>query len=494
MQKFLEKIKTKHVKIPLSNLSAGVKYDEDSTLAISDCVRMYNFDFTTNALRGFISFTRLKSVSLTTGEQTLTPIIEDACYKKLMFKRVYNKTNSKYMYLGFVYDDGTKTVKQFSIDDYLMGYILTVDSAEDFVSMFEYAFEGEEMFVIGLASGTSKIMTLDSSTSVSSFSAITHMCKLNDRYFIVQYDNPLAIVCIDDMDIRKWDGTPVATITFDNCTGGIKELFTLGDYMYAMMDNVIMKITYFQATKEMFYATVAQTNTKMIEETLVFNGSLAYFITSEGLNVFNGRTCEHFTCDLDKMLPKSDFAHATASVLNGKCYVAFNYDFDDGKMVGCETWESFINNVVVEINLQNGTCQIMRGIDVLSLKTAETPLFSKIIAIFNGNFQNIIGELSFNGEMLSNECLPCEYVSSYCDVDGTQEYKKLHKISLETETDMVITIKTNKEEKSFPVLAKEEVQDVIVDMIAQRFQISFQADLSLCPFIKRPILDFVCKL
>ena len=114
------------------------------------------------------------------------------------------------------------------------------------------------------------------------------------------------------------------------------------------------------------------------------------FLTKDGVFSFNGVKVSKLKVELLNL--NIDCENAVAATLQNKYYLALKINFNDNKTILCEA-DSYVNNALIVIDINDYSCEIVRGADIKGLLAVKTEEFEKMLAIFNSGYKNRVGEI-----------------------------------------------------------------------------------------------------
>ncbi len=126
--------------------------------------------------------------------------------------------------------------------------------------------------------------------------------------------------------------------------------------------------------------------------------------------------------------------------LGNKYYLALKLNFNDGKSVLCEQGD-YTNNALMIIDTEDSQIEIIRGVDIKSLLPVKTEVFEKMLAIFNGEHKDKIGEIIEITSAFGNTLSSCWESENLCVDDKNKLFTSL---SVDTNAGVQIKLKTEK--------------------------------------------------
>ena len=272
---------------------------------------------------------------------------------------------------------------------------------------------------------------------------ITSMC-MNDNVLFCTIKNPaFKVWYATDLDIKNIGNISNFSgfISLEDELGDARKIVTFNEDVYVFRDYGITKINYLK--KEISTAQVYVSNTLIYPNTVSVCGNNILFMTKGGLHSFNGVKVTKTNIELLHDFPIEN-AGAVASSLGEKYYLALNLNFKDGKQILCEN--DCVNNVLLIIDTLDFSYQIIRGVDIKSLLPVKTPVFEKMLVIFNSGPVNKIGEVTSSSKLMDDN-LPKFWQSD--SLVKTLNTKLFTKLSVKADVGVVFKLKYDDKEVYF---------------------------------------------
>lgn len=252
-------------------------------------------------------------------------------------------------------------------------------------------------------------------------------CTIKDPAFKVWYATDLNAENIGNISVNS------GYISLEDELGYARKIVTFNEDVYVIRDYGISKIS--NIKNEFSVSQIYLSNTKIYSNTVSICGNSLLFMTKDGLYTFNGVKVSKTNVEFSQVFNLND--EAVASSLGENYYLALRVDFDDNHKVLCEN-EEYVNNVLLALNTQDFSYQLVRGVDIKAFLPIKTEVFEKMLVIFNSVYKNKIGEVVENSKCVDNN-LP-KFWSSKQLVDNSNT-KLFTKLSVYADANVKFTIK-----------------------------------------------------
>lgn len=272
---------------------------------------------------------------------------------------------------------------------------------------------------------------------------ITSMCMNEGVLFCTIKEPAFKVWYALDLNAEKIGeiGTSSGFVSLDDELGDARKILTFNEDVYVFRDYGISKINCVK--NEITVSQIYLSNTKVYANTVSLCGNCILFMTKDGLYSFNGVKVKKVDIDLSEMTINNDAA--VASSLGEKYYVALNIDFGDDKQVLCEQ-SDYVNNAIIEVDTEDYSYEIIRGVDVKFMLPVKTETFEKMLVIFNSGPIDKIGEIKKTSKYI-DENLPKFWASDRLVKNSNT--KLFTKLSVNADEGVKFTIKYDNKEINF---------------------------------------------
>ena len=288
---------------------------------------------------------------------------------------------------------------------------------------------------------------------------ITSMCEYNDVLYCTVEREPEKVwytQSLDPSNIGKEDEYS-GYIVLDSGIGGGCKTMQFNESVYVFCDYGIYRVNTYAQDKPVVRLIYSGTG-RINPDTIVDCGTHILFVSTEGVYKFNGDTVLAVD-ELNDLLKDSNNTYATATYFHGCYYLATSAKFGDNKGIGCENMSTLIlkNNALIKFNLNDKTCESMRGVDVRNMLPLRAGSEEKIICTFNSLDMYRVGEITDSGDVFG-DVFERTYRSNYFVPEGANmitirrvcvDSSKYVNVRVITENNATVFIMRNNECKTF---------------------------------------------
>lgn len=296
----------------------------------------------------------------------------------------------------------------------------------------------------------------------------------HERLFAIKEGDRRTLMFSANLDPTNWNLTleEAGFIDFRDERGEIIKLVSFNDYLYVFREFGVSRVSAYGSQEEFSVTHLYSSSSKIYPESVVACGDRILFFTSEGLFVFDGFSGNKINLGIENLLKNEPNHNSRAVFFEDKYYLALRINFEDGFAVGCELEEGFVNNTLIEFNIQTGEVNILRGVDILNLLPLKEKVLSKLVAIFRGQHSNKFGQLDFSGKVFGQE-LESIWQSPKTDFGHPGKQKIVKEVFIKTQSDCEIVVASEKEKKVYKVKGKGAYQRVKTNVTGQEIEVSF---------------------
>lgn len=487
----------KHKKSTEKNLTfsifdAGVMSGKDDQLkGANECKNFYNLSYVDGALKTGLGF---QDLHVPASKENLKDLhtfdfgskIDEI--KGIWLDRWFQPYTNSYNYNLLLIDTNFKVWGVPLIDEY-DGRIWT--QSEDLQSFPTYQcpyringgdaclfFSNEGM--VALTSVNSKLYT--------NVPPIISCAVHYDNFFGITNTNRNMLVYTKNKNLLEWEDDENNTIEFLDNAGSFNKVIAFNDYVYLFRENGITKISIYSSSNDFSFTHLYNSPSKIYENSVCVCGEKILFMTRDGLYSFNGNSVNKVATNYDVYFKNLENNNGTCASLDGKYYYATRCNFDDGQVVGCES-EDYVNNVLFEIDINDFSLNLLRGVDIMKLLSLDNPFFSKLCACFNTrSYSQRIGELVMNGSVFE-DVTEKSWTSFFSDLGYKSKRKKIKEINIISKFDCEIEIESDEETKIYKILKNAKEQRIFANIYGKNFKFSFKTDERQI-FIQKPVIVF----
>ena len=325
-----------------------VKNDE-SVIDFSTAASCYNFDFSSGALRGGYGIAKHAAVPMESRRYWVY-----RCYSETL-ERVVDK---------YIFQQSGGLIKFYDPDKdkirALSGFAYTD------VKMLNYKLNSKDVMLISCNERPLMVYDGYGLYIYDSAPRISSMALHYERLFVTNPDEPTKVFFSDDLDPTNWtvDSTAGGFIELLDERGDMTKVVSFGGYLYVFREHGISRITAAGAQSGFSAVNLFVSADRIYPESIVKCGSIIMFLASDGLYAFDGYDCTKLLTRLNGLIvgaPKS------SAYFDGKYYLSCRMNFDDGKKIGSEAYESEEfddSNALLVYDVTTGEYSVTRGVAI----------------------------------------------------------------------------------------------------------------------------------
>lgn len=465
--------------VDYANFSNGINTtaDEYST-PISVSKNTYNFEYKNGALTTGLGIEPL-DVSMTRNNLNIKRLITPEGLDVLAvwtFDRYVKANDFVDTYIIIYCSD-----KHLYIANIITGvsnFLLATDKTfETIPTAIKYRVDGYECLIFTTPQDGMYVYTNTSySKDTTLCPPITSMCMHYERLFATVNGEKISLWFSDDLDPTNWNisNTEAGFINMIDARGQLNKVISFKDYLYVFREYGISKITAYANQEEFSVAQLFLSSSKIYENTVCVCGDTVLMLLQDGIYAFDGINAQKLNLNIENII-KPD-TKAVATYHNGKYYLACKIDFPDNSVIGCESVE-YTNNAIIEIDINNGSFSITRGIDAVYLYGAHDYCFSELFCCYRDNGQIKMGFIKQTGNVMGVN-LPKLWRSPFTDFGYPNKKKILKELYLNIKQPTTVTIETENSSKTFSVTQKNGLAKITPNIIGNEFAIHFSANTS----------------
>lgn len=462
---------TKNIELEIKDFSKGLNLDDaENVCDLSYNVSCYNFDFKSGALVEGVGIERLtfpETREYGSSEVPLRDIGKNVECKDIWhfkhYTKAVNRREDKLMYRlsnNTVYT--TELITTLPIPLMIPELYLNDE-------VFSLNFKNGDMDTVLMCTATDGCFSYSAEkpfVAQPEMPYIKDLCFHKDKVFIlecfdknnIRYSNNKNI-----LDMKKELTEIEGKISLTDSIGDIQKIISQFGHLFAIRDYGITKITTYENSDNFNISNLYASGTKIYSKTVCSCGDSIIMLTRNGLYQFNASKCEKINTKLNDFLNKINNDKAIACFRAGIYYISCKIDFNDGKKVGCENEESYVNNVFICYNVIDNTYTICRGIDITNLLSLQVESCDKVIASFGSKYKEILGQVCDSGRFFDeqNERFWCSPLS---DLGYSDKVKYVKYLSLLSKYDCQVTVFTEKTSKVYDVKGKSVLTKLPVNL------------------------------
>lgn len=379
----------------LSDFARGVRFDTDkSVVGFSAASDTYNFDFTSGALKCGYGVEEHKHVP-----QKAT---------RYWTFRYYDADAGQYME-HYVYQMSNGALRYFNATTGVGNYLSGV--AYPPLEAISYKLNSADVLLLSGANQRLLVWNGKKLAKYTDSPSISSMALHYERLFVTDRNHQERVYFSDDLDPTNWtaSSTEGGFIEMPDERGSLNAVVAFGGYLYVFRDHGISRITAYADQREFSVTNLYVASGRIFAGSVKACGSVILFFASDGMYAFDGYTCTRILKNLDGAILPVDPTACTYH--DGKYMLACRMDFNDGKIIGCESGE-YGSNALIVYSPTTGEYSIMRGVDISYLRScsllgedicfAATPAGSGVIAKCGAVFGEPLPKYWRSGEIATS--------------------------------------------------------------------------------------------
>lgn len=305
--------------------------------------------------------------------------------------------------------------------------------------------------------------------------SIMSMCVHQERLFATVSGERSEVWFSDDLDPTNWSVSlnEAGFIQMADERGPLNKVISLNDYVYVFREYGVSRVVAYGNQENFSVNHLYFSNSKIYENTVCACGDTILFLTNDGLYAFDGVNASKLSLNFEGLLnPNSS---SRAAYHNGKYYLATRMDFADDTVVGSEVADSAFqgnNNVLIELDVQTGDIDVMRGVDIVSLNSVNHKLFSRLFIVTRVLGVLRLGQLDTTGAVFGQPTHKY-WMSPETDLGYATSEKLLKEIYVKNNKQFLLEVETERETKQFEIAATESISRVRLNMRGTVFTFRF---------------------
>ena len=470
--------------LKISDFSKGVNTRQDeNVLPLNYAINSYNFSFTSGALKNGLG---LKELSVPTDNSTTKSFNLPTGVNKLLniwhFRR-YNKTLGKFEpYLVSYADNGYFYYGMLDdLDSHL--YQLSNFTFNSKPVGVNYRIEDLDCLIFCSPNSNDDFAVWDGinyPVLYANAPEITSAVLYAGRLFVTTGGDKSQLWFSDDLDPRNWTVNQFAGgyIELTDERGCLNKVIETNNYLYIIRDFGITRVSAWGEQTDFIVRNLYLSTGKIYSNSAVLCGDDIIMLCRDGLYLFDGTDTTKICSGLDKYFTDMDNENAIGVFIDGKYYLACKLNFDDDKIVGCESGAN-INNALIEYDIDTREINILRGVDIGVMTSFQTQKFSKLVIALNSGNTTKLMELTRDGQVFGTSTKKV-WTSPFSDLGYPAKQKILKKFYINTQSALKLEIKTEKMTYTFNLKGDVAPICVPLNIKCKKFSFNLETDSSDC--------------
>lgn len=229
--------------------------------------------------------------------------------------------------------------------------------------------------------------------------SIESYCLHDGRLFVTDSKKKNRVWFSDQEDPTNWQlgDEQAGYVEFNDYRGNCLKTISFEGDVFVFREFGISKISSFKNQSNIVLENIYASSSAILKNTICLCGNKVLFMTKNGLYSFNGNSVAKVDLNIDGWLNKVN-SYSMAKYYNDFYYLTCKIDFDDDKIIGCES-VSCNNNALVKINLNQNDVTILRGVDIRFLNVLNDVGVNILVAVVKDGDEYKLGMVTENGKI-----------------------------------------------------------------------------------------------
>ncbi len=451
-----------------------VRSKNEEELEYHDCVRCYNFRNKGNMLSCGYGVRDLQMPTSTTDLDNEV-VVEYAGSEILNIWNFawFNETGNVIEYYLFYFNDEATLGYENMFWTRPIRLVRKTEYTSTPIGM-SYRINGSDYMLFSAADGDVFVFGAGYNTYLSDAPKLMSCCSHDDMLYALTATARPKLVYSDNKNLLEWKNNTTQHIEFTDDRGNPSVVMSFNDYLYVFRDFGITRISTYASSGEFNINHMFQSSSYIYPGSIASDGENVYFLTTDGFYRFDGVNVKKLKLNCREVI--SDGRNLSAVCFESKYYLACRVDFGDQQKIGCESYENgYINNAIMVYNIENGSVDFLRGVDVKKIIALNNPYKCKVVMCFNNQHIGRMGELVTDGNIFGEKPYSV-WESPMSDFGMSNRVKKLEEFSCFATGKFNITIATEKEQRVFAVEPQQKQQTFRCGLAGEKFKVTIESN------------------
>ena len=468
--------KTKEKEFEYNLFDSQPSKRSDDCQEIGSTKSVYNYITDNGSLEAGYGFEELKSPQSTTNLDSETVVNLRGDQVKAIWKLKWydHNTDTNNYYIFYYNDEG-----YICYENLFMLRLTTLIVPNNYTQVpyaTYYRNDSQDALLLSGEGDNLMVITGNGVETCDTAPLIKSCCSHYGMLFAVTASASSTLVYNEDTDITNWTDAKTQNLDFSDERGDLNKIISFDDYIYIFRDYGITKLSIYSSDDEFSINHMYLSDSYIYPNSIAQGGDNVFFLERSGLKSFNGTSVKNLDLEINDLLKTCDQKNCFATTFDGKYYLACKVDFNDMTSVGCEGYSGgFINNVLIIYDYNSGHVDIVRGVDINQLLALNNPYKAKLVACFNNQYIDKIGQLTQNGKIFGNNLSNC-WESTKTDLGYHGKRKRIKDITIKASGSGTITIISDKETKLYNFSASNNIQKIKTNVIGNEFSVKINSD------------------
>ena len=447
-----------NIKVQVSDFSGGLDLIKGQNITKLNCAYdTFNFSFNKGVLTqgmGIKQFTTPTSMNSDENQIAVMKNNFEVDVKSIWLYRqwntVQNKRTDKIMFWG-----GDNKMWYFKVNDQYPLYVpFNTMTFTKKPNMFNFKLENLDCVL--LSNDTDSTWAWNGSSgavNATNCPNIVDICVHKGKLYSIIGGEQNYIRYSTNTSVVDWTSTlgqDEGIIEINDGLGKINKLVSFMGYLYAIRDYGVIKITTYENKTDYALNNIFVSGNKIYSNSVQVCGDELVMLTKDSLIKFDGTTAKKIDLKFEDMFANIDNKNCVACFHAGKYYLALKMNYGDSLIVGSEANNGYVNNTLLCYDLTTQKYELLRGVDITDMISAQAYSLNKLMLCFNGANSKEIGEITNNGKDFSNN-LYKYWKSPLTDLGFSNKLKHIKSVSIMSKYDCSLTVFTEKQSKTFNI-------------------------------------------
>ena len=339
-----------------------------------------------------------------------------------------------------------------------------------------YRLDGEDWMIFSSPKdGMWKYRKDYGATQIENGPCITSMCVHYERIFAIIEGERTRLSFSANLDPTNWNENldEGGFIDMIDDRGKLNKVVSFNDYVYVFRDFGVARVSAYGDQSTFSVSQLFMSSSMIYGESVCVCGQKIMLLARDGIYSFDGYTMTKLQLGIEKLFEGIKNDNCSAVFYNGKYYLALKLDFKDDEKIGCEDYsEGYTNNALIEIDIKTNEVEIYRGIDICSMLMIDDGNICKLLACFNGEHKQKIGQMTNDGCIFGTP-LKKVWKSPKSNMGYPSKLKRIREMFVKSKYDCKIKLTSEKESKTYVVKASNKTERIKTNVSGEQIEVEF---------------------
>ena len=472
---------TSNIEVNITDFSNGIDVGTAENITDFDkAVSSYNFAYNDGVLTEGLGFEEITTPEYTdegTTEQSMRFILDndvETCWTRLSHFKEYSETNHARQDKILLENSQhrlfyTRLITRTPVFTELRHINLTEQA-----KMKNYTYNNTDCILFfNDIDGMYSWNNIDFPIFHENCPKIFDFCTYKERVFAVPSGERLKIR-VEKNNLLDWTSTYTSNtkiITFDSERGYINKLLSFNGYLFAIREFGISRVVWYDNDSSFDVKHLLSSGCRIYSNTACICGNTGLVLCKDGIYEFDNVSAKKLNLRLNRLLKGVSNQYAVATFRNGIYYIACRLNFDDNNKIGCENVNNYKNNALISYDTQTKQYSITRGVDISYLSTMQYLSADKLYVCFNGEFSNLIGQITTDG-LIFGDSQTKYWCSPLTDLGFSNKIKSVKEVSLLSLYDVKLKVFSERESREFDIKGSNIISRVPIRIKGKQIGLS----------------------